>query len=107
MSAATDTKRCTVVYALRERQRLWTVELPRQANVRQTLEAAHRAADASEPDVAAEVPWESAAVGIFGELVARECVPEDGDRFEIYRPLQHDPKLTRRARARQLRTRGR
>jgi hypothetical protein len=32
---------------------------------------------------------------------------EDGDRVEIYRPLAADPKLARRARAKQARTSAR
>ena len=107
MSGA-GTKRCTVVYALHEHQRLWTVELPPEASVGDALEAARRQAEAGrEEEVAAQVPWQSAPVGIFGEIVERGHVPEDGDRIEIYRPLQHDPKLTRRERARRHRTRGR
>jgi putative ubiquitin-RnfH superfamily antitoxin RatB of RatAB toxin-antitoxin module len=108
MNGAAGTKRCTIVYALRERQWMWTVELPLDASVGEALEAARRAcAEAPEPDVAARVPWDGSAIGIFGEIVEREYVPEDGDRIEIYRPLQHDPKVTRRERARRLRTRGR
>ncbi len=85
------TKRCTVVYATRARQRLWSVELPEQGSVAEVLDLARlQAADA-------DVPWD-ADVGIFGELCARETVPRDGDRIEIYRPLTSDPKESRRAR---------
>jgi putative ubiquitin-RnfH superfamily antitoxin RatB of RatAB toxin-antitoxin module len=103
------TKRCTVVYATRERQRLWTVELPAQASVGDALAAArHQAtADPGLAQIVEDLPWASAPVGIFGELVDRAYVPEDGDRIEIYRPLEHDPRLTRRERARRHRVRGR
>jgi len=45
------------------------------------------------------VPWDSAPVGIFGELRSRADVPQDGDRIELYRPLRQDPRERRRERA--------
>ena len=38
-------------------------------------------------------------VGIFGKLKTPDTLLRDGDRIEIYRPLQADPKDTRRRRA--------
>lgn len=38
-------------------------------------------------------------VGIFGRLCALEDRPASGDRVEIYRPLEVDPKTARRLRA--------
>jgi uncharacterized protein len=38
-------------------------------------------------------------VGIWGRLVARTCVLRDGDRIELYRPLELDPREARRRRA--------
>ncbi len=40
------------------------------------------------------------AIGIFGERVPQDAVPADGDRIEIYRPLERDPMAARRRRAR-------
>lgn len=40
-------------------------------------------------------------VGIFGKLGKRETLLRAGDRVEIYRPLQADPKELRRQRAMQ------
>lgn len=40
-------------------------------------------------------------VGIFGKLMKREALLRAGDRVEIYRPLQADPKELRRQRAMQ------
>ncbi len=37
--------------------------------------------------------------GIFGKLKPPETLLRDGDRIEIYRPLQADPMETRRRRA--------
>jgi uncharacterized protein len=38
-------------------------------------------------------------VGIFGKVARRDVKLNDGDRIEIYRPLQEEPKLARRKRA--------
>lgn len=42
----------------------------------------------------------SSAYGIFGHRVAPDHRLDDGDRIEIYRSLQADPRAARRARAR-------
>jgi putative ubiquitin-RnfH superfamily antitoxin RatB of RatAB toxin-antitoxin module len=83
-------KRCVVAYATRDRQYLWAVDVPMDASIAEVIEAARQLAD--EPDV----PWETAPVGIFGELRERSYVPAEGDRVEIYRPLQTDPRDRRR-----------
>jgi hypothetical protein len=89
---ASSTKRCTVVFALPDRQWLWPLELPGEATVADALRVAR------EQSGCQEVPWD-ADVGIFGEPCGRSAVPRDGDRIEIYRPLRSDPKVSRRARA--------
>ncbi|OGA18150.1 MAG: RnfH family protein [Betaproteobacteria bacterium RIFCSPLOWO2_12_FULL_63_13] len=45
-------------------------------------------------------------VGIFGRLVSQAAPLRDGDRVEIYRPLQADPKEARRRRAASARKRA-
>ncbi len=40
-------------------------------------------------------------VGIFGRRCPPEQTVQPGDRIEIYRPLQIDPKMARQRRARQ------
>jgi putative ubiquitin-RnfH superfamily antitoxin RatB of RatAB toxin-antitoxin module len=92
---AAPTKRCTVAWATRERQYLWSVELPSSARIADALAAARRMASAG---VAAEIPWDSASVGVFGELRARSDPCADGDRIELYRPLRDDPRQRRRER---------
>jgi hypothetical protein len=87
-------KRCVVAFATTERQYLWTVELASGASI----EDAIRAARAQAPLL--EMPWEDAAVGIFGERCARTHIPRDGDRIEIYRALPRDPREERRERVR-------
>jgi uncharacterized protein len=89
-----NTKRCVVAYATTARQYLWTVELAPQASIDDALAAARRLAPAL------DVPWDSAPVGIFGELRARSDVPREADRIEIYRPLPQDPRELRRERVR-------
>jgi uncharacterized protein len=41
-----------------------------------------------------------AAIGIYGNLVEANHRVRDGDRIELYRPLEIDPKEARRRRAR-------
>jgi putative ubiquitin-RnfH superfamily antitoxin RatB of RatAB toxin-antitoxin module len=79
-----------VAYATRERQYLWAVDVPTDATIADVLEAARQLAD--EPDV----PWDTAPVGIFGEVRERSDCPAEGDRVEIYRPLPSDPRDRRR-----------
>lgn len=38
-------------------------------------------------------------VGIWGHVVARDHALKDGDRVEIYRPLEMDPREARRQRS--------
>lgn len=90
-------KRCLVAYATRERQYLWAVDVPLEATIAETIEAARQLAD--EPDV----PWDTASVGIFGQLRTRTDRPAEGDRVELYRPLPSDPRETRRQRVQQAR----
>ena len=87
-------KRCVVAFAGAERQYLWQVVLAADASIAEAIEAARRQRRES------DVPWDSAAVGIFGEARARADRPEEGDRIELYRPLRGDPRLRRRARSR-------
>lgn len=97
-----DTKRCVVVYALRGHQWSWSVELPAEATIEDALACARAAAKAgSGPPL--DVPWDSAATGIHGEVQPRSAVPLPGDRIEIYRPLAADPKESRRARVKRSR----
>jgi putative ubiquitin-RnfH superfamily antitoxin RatB of RatAB toxin-antitoxin module len=98
-------KRCTVAYATRERQHLWHIELPLAASVADALAAARACAAASGED--AGIPWESAAVGIFGEPCVRSDRCADGDRIELYRPLRRDPRERRRERVQRERRAGR
>lgn len=98
-------KRCVVAYATRDHQYLWTVDLPAQATVADAISTARGfAADTRTTrgtrEEVEQIPWDTAPVGIFGELCDRQSVPADGDRVEIYRPLQSDPRERRREKVR-------
>lgn len=43
-----------------------------------------------------EVRFDKLQTGIWGRVVPREHVLNDGDRVEIYRPLERDPRDARR-----------
>lgn len=100
----TGCKRCTVAFATRERQFLFRVELPADARIAEALAAARVLAASTE--LAAEIPWDSASVGIFGELRSRSDGYADGDRIELYRPLERDPRERRRERVQRERRSG-
>ena len=100
----TGHKRCTVAFATRERQYLWNIELPAEARIAEAIAAARRLAAAEE--WVAEIPWDSASVGVFGELRSRSDSCADGDRIELYRPLERDPRERRRERVQRERRAG-
>lgn len=77
--------RVEVVLALPGEARVATVELPSGATVQDAVAAAGFGS--------------SEAVGVFGKRVRPDHRLSDGDRVEIYRPLEVDPKEARRRRA--------
>ncbi len=87
-------KKCLVAYADSARQHVWPVVVSPEATIAEAIDAARR--DAREADI----PWDSAPVGIYGEPHSRADLPADGDRIELYRPLSEDPKERRRAQSR-------
>jgi uncharacterized protein len=94
-------KRVSVAYALRDRQFYWQLELPLEATVGDAIDAARRLASAD--NAGPDIPWQDAPVGIYGELTSRAAVPREGDRIELYRALEADPKESRRERVQRLR----
>ncbi len=46
-----------------------------------------------------EIDLNTQKIGIFGKIKPADTLLRDGDRVEIYRPLQADPMETRRRRA--------
>jgi hypothetical protein len=73
------------------------VHLHAEATIAEALESAMQILGEAAAD------WRGAATGIYGRVCAREQVPADGDRIEVYRALLLDPRSSRRQRA----TRGR
>lgn len=87
-------KACTVAWAGAQ-QHLWSLRLGPEACIADALAAARAAA--GNTAAAARIPWDTAPVGIFGELRQRSDRFADGDRIELYRPLARDPRERRRA----------
>jgi len=83
----------TVVYATATAQHLLAVDLDDGATV---VDAVHASGLLMlEPDV----QLESARIGVWNRLCRPDTRLHEGDRVEIYRPLQVDPKEARRVRA--------
>ena len=78
--------RIEVVQAFPGKASIVELELPDGATVRDAL-------------AAAGVEWQGQKVGVFGAPVAPEARVADGDRVEIYRPLEVDAREARRRRA--------
>jgi putative ubiquitin-RnfH superfamily antitoxin RatB of RatAB toxin-antitoxin module len=85
--------RVEVIYALPLRQEAIALELPAGATVQQALAASGLLAAHPELDLRV------VQVGVWGRSTTLDALLEDGDRVEIYRPLQADPKEVRRRRA--------
>jgi putative ubiquitin-RnfH superfamily antitoxin RatB of RatAB toxin-antitoxin module len=86
-------KRCTLACDTSRGILLCELELPNEANIESALNAA------KEQLSTAEVDWQRAATGVYGKVVGRRHVWADGDRIEVYRPLELDPRARRRQRA--------
>jgi len=85
--------RVEVVYALPGEQPLVALVLPEGTIVQQAIERSGLLSRFPDIDPA------RAKVGIFGRVTPADTELRDGDRVEIYRPLQADPKDARRTRA--------
>lgn len=93
MTASAEVLDIEVVYALPERAFVRGVSLPAGATVADALDAVSSQTPFDALDLSA-VP-----VGIFGDRVERDRKLKRGDRVEIYRQLQIDPREARRRRA--------
>ena len=79
----------TVAWSGRPREvREWLLDLQQGATVLDALTAAGLAAR----------PQEVVMAGIWGRKARLQQLLRDGDRVELYRPLQVDPKVARRER---------
>ena len=82
-----------VVFALPDRQFLESVELADGATVDDAIERSGLARKF--PDV----DFDGRQAGIWGRPVSRSHVLCAGDRVELYRPLEMDPREARRLKA--------
>ncbi len=84
-----------VAYAIPEKQRIIVLDVAPDCTVYEAVEQSNIVQEFPEIDLA-QMP-----MGIFSQLVSdpKTCLLKSGDRVEIYRPLQIDPKESRRARA--------
>lgn len=90
--------RVCIVYALPDRQTLRELELPESATV------ADAVARSGLVEQFPEIGARPLACAIYGRVVADSQVLRAGDRVEILRPLQVDPKESRRRAAARGRT---
>jgi len=79
-----------VVYATPDSQVLLPVVLPATSTVADALLASGL------PKQFSQVDFDHLQAGIWGHAVTRDHVLLDGDRVEIYRSLELDPKEARR-----------
>ena len=82
-----------VVYALHDRQKVVSVQLPGGASVREAIERSGLLQEFPEIDLLKN------KLGIWNKLAKLDAALRDKDRVEIYRPLIADPKEVRRQRA--------
>lgn len=92
--ASAELLRIEVVYARPDGQHLVALTLAAGARVHYAVE--HSGLLRKFP----EIDPQQYQLGIFGRRIQPDAVLRDGDRVEIYRPLQNDPKEARRLRAR-------
>ena len=90
MATRRETLTIEVAYARPDRQWLLSLEVPAGTTARTAVLASGLAGDCPELDLA------RCPLGIFGQVVDDGRVLRGGDRVEIYRPLQRDPREVRR-----------
>ena len=89
----TEQIRVEVACALPQRQRIMAMQVALGTTAEQAVRKS---------GILAQFPIIDAAalkLGIFSKAIKPDTVLREGDRVEIYRPLQADPKAVRRQRA--------
>jgi putative ubiquitin-RnfH superfamily antitoxin RatB of RatAB toxin-antitoxin module len=84
--------RVTVAFALPGLQEVLEVEVPDGATVAQALGAAPLA------ERFPGIDFSALDAGLWGVRTARDTALREGDRVELYRPLEADPREMRRRR---------
>ncbi|MDH3315458.1 MAG: RnfH family protein [Gammaproteobacteria bacterium] len=82
-----------MAYATPGSQHLVTLEVPVGTTIAAAVERCR------DQRLLPEAAFQYSDLGVFGRRVRAERVLEPGDRVEIYRPLEVDPKEARRRRA--------
>ena len=82
-----------VVYAIPQKQEIFSVNVPEGSTVRQAIEACGVLEKYPEIDLAKN------KLGVFAKLTKADTLLRNRDRVEIYRPLIADPKEVRKQRA--------
>lgn len=84
--------RVEVAYALPDQQVLLELEVMEGTTIREAIERS---------GILGSIPGielDRKRVGVFGKLARLDTVLRDGDRVELYRPLEADPREARRRR---------
>lgn len=89
--------RVEIAYATPEQQTLLVIDVAPGTTVGEAITASAITARHPEIDLA------TLDVGIFSQRCGLDALVEDGDRVELYRPLQIDPMERRRRRAQNTR----
>lgn len=90
---AAESVEVQVVYALPDRQRVYTVRVAAGTTLLEAIRHSGVLAEFS------EIVLADIKLGIYGHKAEPDLAVRAGDRIEIYRPLQADPKVVRRERA--------
>ncbi len=98
---AEATIRVQVCHALPDSAFVAELTLPAGATLRQAVDASGLLQRHPGIDLDAQ------KLGVFGKVKPADAPLRDGDRVEVYRPLQADPKETRRRRAKHKAAEGR
>jgi putative ubiquitin-RnfH superfamily antitoxin RatB of RatAB toxin-antitoxin module len=94
--AETSTIRVEVAYAEPAQQFLQMVVVAANAKAQDAIEASGVLVQFPQIDLGV------CRIGVWSRVVAADTPLHDGDRVEIYRPLQVDPKEVRRQRAEKM-----
>lgn len=90
-----------VVYALPQKQTLLSLCVEQGTTIEQAIE------QSGLYQFHPELREQSLKVGVFSRAVKLRDLVREGDRIEIYRPLQADPKELRKIRAERAKQSGR
>jgi len=79
-----------LAYARPDVQRILRIDVPSGTTAREALRCSGLA------EIFPEIDPDQAPIGVFGHRVDDGHVVRHGDRLEVYRPLECDPRETRR-----------